>query len=242
MKRAQGGFTLIELLVVIAIIAILAAILFPVFAKAKDKAKAASCLSNGKQLGLALMQYTIDWDDGFPPMIEQDWVRCWWDPALGGCGRGWYPNWAWCIYPYARNYGIYDCPSARINWEPPRPGDPRNAWCYSREVARWQTGAPMKTSFIDLPGDKVVFWEMGRTTRVAQSTWWWQRGGWCRSAGQRIRCHWPHNWRDWPRRDFEDGPHMDGRNHVFFDGHAKWIKDILAWENWYDWQMKWDDA
>src|SRR5437667_11069914 len=64
--RKQNGFTLIELLVVIAIIAILAAILFPVFAKAREKARQASCLSNTKQMGLALMMYTQDYDEILP--------------------------------------------------------------------------------------------------------------------------------------------------------------------------------
>ncbi|MFA6665322.1 MAG: DUF1559 domain-containing protein [Armatimonadota bacterium] len=64
--RRDRGFTLIELLVVIAIIAILAAILFPVFAKARDKARQATCTSNLKQIGLALMQYAQDWDETLP--------------------------------------------------------------------------------------------------------------------------------------------------------------------------------
>jgi len=65
-RRQRWGFTLIELLVVIAIIAILAAILFPVFAQARDKARQASCLSNCKQMGTAWMMYTQDYDETFP--------------------------------------------------------------------------------------------------------------------------------------------------------------------------------
>lgn len=66
----RSGFTLIELLVVIAIIAILAAVLFPVFAKAREKARATSCVSNLKQLGLAINQYTQDWDETLPWSIN----------------------------------------------------------------------------------------------------------------------------------------------------------------------------
>ncbi|RYG63911.1 DUF1559 domain-containing protein, partial [bacterium] len=62
----KGAFTLIELLVVIAIIAILAAILFPVFGRARENARRSSCLSNMKQIGLGMMQYTQDYDEKFP--------------------------------------------------------------------------------------------------------------------------------------------------------------------------------
>jgi len=248
MKKGREGFTLIELLVVIAIIAILAAILFPVFAKAREKARQASCMSNGKQLGLALLQYLIDSDDGLPPMIEDGYVDAWWDPNTR-C------NWARAIFPYARNYGIYDCPSARTNWNPPQPNEPRNAWCYSREVGNYN-GVPMKISFIPNPATRVVFWEQGRAVRCAQSTWWWEAccgwGGTCYYNNQAMDCHWPHNWQDWPNPTMENGPHFDGRNHVFYDGHVKWLKDILAYPHWGDnadiaagfesWQMRWDDA
>src|SRR5438270_13493252 len=79
----RNGFTLIELLVVIAIIAILAAILFPVFAQAREKARAAACLSNTKQIALALIAYTQDYDENFPTSL---WVG----PNPNAGGR--YPN------------------------------------------------------------------------------------------------------------------------------------------------------
>src|SRR5689334_11631738 len=66
MKRSTSAFTLIELLVVIAIIAILAAILFPVFAQAREKARAISCVSNLKQMGLAMVMYAQDYDEIYP--------------------------------------------------------------------------------------------------------------------------------------------------------------------------------
>lgn len=90
------GFTLIELLVVIAIIAILAAILFPVFAKAREKARQASCISNEKQLGLALMQYTQDYDELFPARQYNN------DAAQ---------SWRAVVYPYIKATGVYMCPS-----------------------------------------------------------------------------------------------------------------------------------
>jgi len=89
------GFTLIELLVVIAIIAILAAILFPVFASVREKARSISCLSNTKQLGLAFMQYNEDYDETSPNGI---------DPY----GRA--SGWAGEIYPYVQSVGVFKCP------------------------------------------------------------------------------------------------------------------------------------
>lgn len=95
MVRRNSGFTLIELLVVIAIIAILAAILFPVFARAREKARANTCLSNVKQITLAIMMYTSDNDETYPPA----------ENFSGGFSfRG-------LVYPYVKNAGIYQCPS-----------------------------------------------------------------------------------------------------------------------------------
>ena len=106
-SRLRTGFTLIELLVVIAIIAILAAILFPVFARAREKARQSSCQSNAKQLGLAFAQY---WDD-----YDGLAVSC----AIAGTNPGTMParfgaraDWADHIYPYTRNQQLYVCPSA----------------------------------------------------------------------------------------------------------------------------------
>lgn len=98
MKKQQEGFTLIELLVVIAIIAILAAILFPVFAKAREKARQIACLSNEKQLVLGLLQYTQDNDEKFPTGY------------LGGGNDGYGLGWGAMVYPYVKSVGVYKCP------------------------------------------------------------------------------------------------------------------------------------
>jgi prepilin-type N-terminal cleavage/methylation domain-containing protein/prepilin-type processing-associated H-X9-DG protein len=101
--RRRAAFTLIELLVVIAIIAILAAILFPVFAQAREKARQASCLSNTKQLGLALLMYVQDYDETFPH-------AAFWNQA-----QSFSTFYSWtsqrCIQPFIKNKGIYVCPS-----------------------------------------------------------------------------------------------------------------------------------
>src|SRR5437773_834060 len=106
MFKRHKGFTLIELLVVIAIIAILAAILFPVFAQAREKARQTSCLSNMKQLSTALIMYVQDYDETLPKneVIDQNNWGAW--PANHYLWSS-----AWCIQPYIKNRQIFQCPS-----------------------------------------------------------------------------------------------------------------------------------
>jgi prepilin-type N-terminal cleavage/methylation domain len=97
MRNKQRAFTLIELLVVIAIIAILAAILFPVFAQAREKARQASCSSNLKQIGTAIAMYVQDYEETYPPGMDACWTRAW--PSM--------------VEPYVKNIEVFSCPSGR---------------------------------------------------------------------------------------------------------------------------------
>jgi prepilin-type N-terminal cleavage/methylation domain-containing protein/prepilin-type processing-associated H-X9-DG protein len=108
MARERGGFTLIELLVVIAIIAILAAILFPVFARARAKAKQASCESNMKQILLANMMYMTDYDGKPCPGWTMNWTGDGTPYCTGTAGRQW---WQHLLQPYVKNVQIFECPA-----------------------------------------------------------------------------------------------------------------------------------
>ena len=94
------AFTLIELLVVIAIIAILAAILFPVFAQAREKARQTSCLSNEKQLALAVLQYVQDYDETMPPACTN---------AMDNPSFHWGDTWAGLVQPYTKSFAVFYC-------------------------------------------------------------------------------------------------------------------------------------
>ncbi|MCD6359313.1 MAG: DUF1559 domain-containing protein [Armatimonadetes bacterium] len=106
----RRGFTLIELLVVIAIIAILAAILFPVFARAREKARQANCSSNLKQIGLAFAMYAQDYDEVYLHGRDMNYA------STGGWGAHAdvddYDDWPVFLYPYIKNAQIFQCPSS----------------------------------------------------------------------------------------------------------------------------------
>jgi len=108
------GFTLIELLVVIAIISILAAILFPVFARARENARRTSCVSNLKQISLGFMQYTQDYDEKFPGIAihfgtAQPFPS---NPGTSGLTHLWWHQ----FYPYVKSTQVFVCPSTNATW------------------------------------------------------------------------------------------------------------------------------
>lgn len=144
MNSRKSAFTLIELLVVIAIIAILAAILFPVFAQARAKARAASCLSNQKQINLAWQMYLQDYDEQMAPMKVnspgQAYPEMWW-PKL--------------CEPYIKNWAIFRCPDAP---------DPQSIWG-GGPLAWWgnqQRYASVGYNYLGLG----IWWDCGDTIGV----------------------------------------------------------------------------
>ncbi len=141
----RSGFTLIELLVVIAIIAILAAILFPVFARAREKARQASCQSNEKQIGLGIAMYLQDYDEMYP---NRNMV---WLPAASGTPAQW-----GVLDPYVKNAQIWTCPSAKTV-----------AFGYGVccGFIRRQEWSPMvqDSALINAPAEKIFLWDSSAT-------------------------------------------------------------------------------
>ena len=200
--HSRKGFTLIELLVVIAIIAILAAILFPVFSRARAKARQASCQSNLKQLGLAFEMYAQDYDETLP---------LW---GYGGGGdeagpaQGFY-TWDTVLYSYMRNQQILLCGD--------NPYD-RNARSYA--MTRY-TGDPMGNQTpcyigdVPAPAATVVLSEKGKYgigIKADSATEHFMQGWGSMFSGQ--------NWRTNP--EYGRMFHNNGKNFLFLDGHVKW--------------------
>ena len=168
----SSGFTLIELLVVITIIGILAAILFPVFSAAREKARSASCASNLKQLGLAALQYVQDYDEA--PMCGRHYLP---NSQCGALSTGAY-GWAGQLYPYVQSAALYSCPDDRYSdqnevvYNGGAATGPRVAYAYNPNLVYgtfcqgWNSTAGLNTSKLNSSAVTVLFSE------ISIQRWW----------------------------------------------------------------------
>ncbi len=217
----RSGFTLIELLVVIAIIAILAAILFPVFAQAREKARTISCLSNTKQIGLSVMMYVQDYDETF---FSQPWPGGCPDPGYwAGATKGQpLEHWAVLLYPYVKNGQVFHCPSFQgSTYTASYPlwtcGDPKqlkivpevdyglNEWIIAAPTTLSQIGAPAE---IGLGEDNPYIYD-GPSVCVHHSLYFINT---IEFGGTPI---------DWWGNSVR---HTAGNNFFYCDGHSKWAR------------------
>ena len=200
MKRS--GFTLIELLVVIAIIAILAAILFPVFARAREKARQTSCLSNMKQLALGVMMYTQDYDELLPygSSVPINLHYCLWEG----------------VQPYVKNLQLYVCPSDSLQ-SCLSGGAPPSGTNWGAEWATWRLSYGYNYS---LEGRSIGMAQYPAETAVLaeqkERPYFYQQGAALPNGGIGI------GYTSAPQR--LDNRHNGGMNIGFLDGHAKWVK------------------
>jgi len=207
------GFTLIELLVVIAIIAILAAILFPVFARARENARRSSCMSNLKQIGLGAMMYVQDYDERFPLGIVGD-IPITAPTFLSGsayctgmpCGLfkvgdahnagGNYVSWMDLLQPYAKSTQVFVCPS-QVNAA-------YNGYGYNVYINNLRNSPyiPVTDAQITNPSQTVMLMDCNQNYCAAADP----------GAGTFA-----------PLTYTYDAPHLDGYNMAFADGHVKWL-------------------
>ncbi len=191
----RKGFTLIELLVVIAIIAILAAILFPVFARAREKARQTSCLSNAKQIMLGVLMYAQDYDEVYPYASAWTW------------GDGSVHYWYEYLEPYLKNQQILQCPSYPVStrgygWNYQNFGYRSSAGSYGNSPGR-TLGDVKQAAETILIGDNP-----GPSQYGAASAFIYGPTQVATAGGDPINTCRRHN---------------DGGNYAFCDGHAKWL-------------------
>lgn len=222
-RRIIKGFTLIELLVVVAIVSILAAILFPVFSRARENARRASCLSNLKQLGLAMMQYVQDNNERYPHnVISSD--------KTPPDGRYWFTtnhNWYWpqILYPYHKSIQVFYCPSSNRDANNPAYGN------YGATTAMLTTSSStdQTRALADIvaPATTYMLLDSGSyrlspswALDLASTNFYLPGSG---AVGSDCTSGNPDS-----QSDCETGRHFGGVNIAFADGHVKWVKSSVA--------------
>ena len=240
MSRTRNGFTLIELLVV-AIIAILAAILFPVFAQARSKARQASCLSNMKQIGVGIMMYAQDYDETLPGntllntngITDGRWPApattahsaglsepLGWMQPYDPANPGTYRIWARDIQPYIKNFAVFHCPETKLRSQDGtcaagggtcEVSGPDAARAGNGNILLNGIAASKTLAAIPAPADTIFCHEVRNYNRVAQEK---PRG--ILVGGAVLYTNFTNA--------YYDALHNGGAEILFCDGHAKWQK------------------
>ena len=245
MRRRNSAFTLIELLVVIAIIAILAAILLPVFAQARESARAATCLSNQKQIGTAFVMYAQDYDETFPLERLQD------DSATNGdCGSGsLVPGWHTELKPYIKSYNVFTCPSNPNNTAATEDVDKGYMVSYALNGVLWDgkygqgpTSYTPSGETVNLAPRDASLAHPADTVMVMESTWaCGDLGDWVARINNPPACGWGQGFLQHHGNNGggdQNTPIGGQGNWIFFDGHAKAdhmadiMKDQGGWNKW----------
>jgi prepilin-type N-terminal cleavage/methylation domain-containing protein/prepilin-type processing-associated H-X9-DG protein len=254
MKRK--GFTLIELLVVIAIIAILAAILFPVFAQARAKARAIQCISNLKQLSLGVAMYQQDYDERIIPehLALSDGEVGVQPPGSNNAGtiRDWRRYWWYRVQPYTKNYAIQVCPDRRDDGGLEWPSDPENfrvggSLGINDLMSGWDNdGTSPRLANIDAPAFSVQLSDAGAPSPLNTNDDPWVHGDAAATLYDQdpdntknlytndVEGTWffnedRSNWANGDARRLPTARHQQECNVAFFDGHAKAVKLSQYW-------------
>jgi prepilin-type N-terminal cleavage/methylation domain-containing protein/prepilin-type processing-associated H-X9-DG protein len=247
--KKRGGFTLIELLVVIAIIAILAAILFPVFAQARAKARAVSCLSNLKQTGTAAAMYAQDYDENSIPSFVNA-TRVLFNQNTGVNQEVPLGAWFYTIQPYKKNWALQVCPDNESDWGLGWPDtEPYNgaavkgrSIAINDEMSGWEAGKNLSTyreparlvQFSDATNifDGVDPWD-GQDTAYAKFQANPDNPNLYKKVVQALQFRGPRYMQTALASDWEANVpiarHHGTCNVVYFDGHAKAIKLSQYW-------------
>jgi prepilin-type N-terminal cleavage/methylation domain-containing protein/prepilin-type processing-associated H-X9-DG protein len=224
----QKAFTLIELLVVIAIIAILAAILFPVFARARENARRTSCLSNLKQMGLGVMMYTQDYDELYPLTVMLNNTP---HPipsavSLSISGKA---LWSWyeMLYPYTKSVQVYKCPSSGYTGNAVYTAN----YGTNYDVMPYYTDTPKSLASLEAPASTYLIMDAGyymmaysRALHGGANNAWYLPGTGAYNGSSAASLSIGTTAADAYRAsDYEDGRHLGSVNVAFADGHVKWL-------------------
>ena len=229
--RDSKGFTLIELLVVIAIIAILAAILFPVFSKAREKARGTACTSNTKQMAMAFTMYAQDYDGKYTPRYVSNF----------GANRF---QWWQIVQPYTKNDQVFRCPSKNNQARGYAMSCDYN-WNWKGYI--WDKDDSLVDSMINSPGALIYVAEVPACAAPLGGCSGSNASQNCCAPGDRVcqprsldPAHFSGTggwqWHTDISSENTDKRHNDGSNFIFFDGHVKWqrIETTMRPKNLWD--------